>query len=141
MKKIGPRSLADELAEPSNLGPGSLTEWLGWFANRIRAITGMAQWFEDLLINLKSAAAHVGSNSNPTMWLDQIGLSDVPNLIVVIRLTSLSLPALDLSAIKKAQWNSQSASSNVILTSSVIEFFLGSLEVQKTLPSLYQLLM
>ena len=43
---IGNRSINPGLA-PTGNGPASLTQWLSYFANRIKAITGGANWFDN----------------------------------------------------------------------------------------------
>ena len=37
---------ADLAAAPTGNGPGKLVQWVGWFANRIKAITGKTNWWD-----------------------------------------------------------------------------------------------
>lgn len=62
--KLGDRTASDATA-PTNLGPGNLTTWLGWIANRIRAITGGASWFAAPATTLATTATHIANTSNP----------------------------------------------------------------------------
>jgi Pectate lyase superfamily protein/Right handed beta helix region/Putative Ig domain len=61
--KIGNRTATD--IAPTNLGPGNLSQWLGWITNRIRTITGKANWWTDPATTLEAAATHAANTSNP----------------------------------------------------------------------------
>jgi hypothetical protein len=62
--KIGNRTVSD-VAAPTNLGPGSLTQWLGWLVNRVKSITGKANWWETPATTLEATANHLANTSNP----------------------------------------------------------------------------
>lgn len=71
--KIGNRTASDTTA-PTNLGPGSLTQWFGWLANRIKSITGKTNWWETPATTLEATASHLADTSNPhNVTADQIG--------------------------------------------------------------------
>ncbi|MBE3586579.1 MAG: hypothetical protein IMW94_10605 [Thermoanaerobacter sp.] len=57
-QKIGDRS-ADPALVPASDGPGKLTEWISWFANRIKAITGKANWWDAPDTTLAAAKSHI----------------------------------------------------------------------------------
>ncbi|MBD1864185.1 MULTISPECIES: hypothetical protein [Trichocoleus] len=71
--KIGNRTASDTTA-PTNLGPGSLTQWFGWLANRIKSITGKTNWWETPATTLEATASHLANTSNPhNVTADQVG--------------------------------------------------------------------
>ena len=55
-------------APPTNPAKNKLLDWLGWFANRIRTITGKANWYDTPSIDLESCHNHIqnGTHSNAT---------------------------------------------------------------------------
>ena len=55
-------------APPSNPPKSKLLDWLGWLANRIRAITGKSNWFDTPSTNLENCYNHIqnGSHANST---------------------------------------------------------------------------
>lgn len=69
---IGDRTVSDATAPSGNTG--KLTAILGWFANRIKAITGKSSWITDPAINLEQTKAHVDNttvhitSSERTSW-------------------------------------------------------------------------
>ena len=54
--KIGTRTI-DPTKTPAGNGPGDLTTWLSWLANRLKALSGAANWYEDPIITLAGAKA------------------------------------------------------------------------------------
>ncbi|MBT9176562.1 MAG: hypothetical protein DDT20_00882 [Firmicutes bacterium] len=54
--ELGERTLDQALAAPANIG--TLRQILSWFAGRIRAITGAANWFDAPATTLADAHAH-----------------------------------------------------------------------------------
>lgn len=62
--KLGDRTAVDTTV-PTSLGPGSLTAWLGWIANRIKAIVGGTDWFSAPATTLATTATHIGRTDNP----------------------------------------------------------------------------
>jgi fructose-specific component phosphotransferase system IIB-like protein len=60
---IGSRT-ADQAQTPSG-NSGTLNQWLNWIANRIRTITGAADWYDAPATTLAAAAAHAAGQSNP----------------------------------------------------------------------------
>ncbi|MNJ90446.1 hypothetical protein D3C87_80430 [compost metagenome] len=69
---IGDRTFVDTVVPTSSTG--KLTAILGWFANRIKAITGKSGWLTDPAINLEQTKAHVDNttvhitSSERTTW-------------------------------------------------------------------------
>lgn len=57
---LGNRSINPGLA-PTGNGPASLTQWLSFFANRIKAITGGANWYDNPLATINDLAGRVGA--------------------------------------------------------------------------------
>lgn len=51
--KIGTRS-ADPAQAPTSNGPGTLTQWLNWITNRIKAITGNTNWYDAPVATIKA---------------------------------------------------------------------------------------
>ncbi len=49
---------ADPTQVPTGNGPGKLVQWVGWLANRIKAITGKTNWYDAPDITLATLAAH-----------------------------------------------------------------------------------
>jgi hypothetical protein len=49
---------ADPALTPTGNGPGKLVQWVGWLANRIKAITGKANWYDTPDITLANLAVH-----------------------------------------------------------------------------------
>jgi hypothetical protein len=54
---LGPT--ADPTLAPTGNGPGKLVQWVSWFANRIRAITGKANWWDTPATTLEAAKSHI----------------------------------------------------------------------------------
>lgn len=50
---------ADPTQTPTSNGPGKLVQWVSWIANRIKAITGKANWWEAPATTLEAAKAHI----------------------------------------------------------------------------------
>ena len=61
--ELGNRALDQALAAPANAG--TLRQILSWFAGRIRAITGAANWFDAPATTLATAHTHHGLVNNP----------------------------------------------------------------------------
>ncbi|MBL0387932.1 hypothetical protein JJB07_14925 [Tumebacillus sp. ITR2] len=69
---IGNRT-ADPSKSPSGL-TGSLTNWLSWIVNRIKAITGTTNWFDAPPTTLVAANTHMNDNNNPHgVTAEQVG--------------------------------------------------------------------
>ncbi|WCK53828.1 tail fiber domain-containing protein [Aneurinibacillus sp. Ricciae_BoGa-3] len=60
---IGERT-ADPAQAPSGL-TGTLTNWLSWFTNRIKAILGTTNWYDAPPTTLTAANNHINNTSNP----------------------------------------------------------------------------
>jgi hypothetical protein len=58
---------ADPLEAPSGNGPGKLVQWVGWFANLFKAITGKANWWEAPTKNLEEMNTTVNTHLAETM--------------------------------------------------------------------------
>lgn len=59
---LGTRT-ADPTQAPTNNGPGTLTQWVSWISNRIKAILGSANWYDtpaNTLTGLQSQKAYIG---------------------------------------------------------------------------------
>ncbi len=52
---------ADPLQVPKSNGPAKLPLWISWIANRIKAVTGKTNWYDEPDITLAGAKAHVSS--------------------------------------------------------------------------------
>jgi len=50
---------ADPSQTPTGNGPGKLVQWISWITNRIKAITGKANWWEAPATTLEAAKAHM----------------------------------------------------------------------------------
>lgn len=59
--KIGSRS-ANPATAPSSNGPGVLTDWLSWITNRIKAISGTANWYDAPAISLATAKSNADTH-------------------------------------------------------------------------------
>ena len=61
-------AVSQTTSPPSNPPKSKLIDWLGWMANRIRAITGKSNWFDTPSTNLESCHNHIqnGSHANAT---------------------------------------------------------------------------
>ena len=57
-------SVTDTTAPTSSSTSGLLATVLGWFANRIKAITGRTHWYEAPPTNLVNVAYHIGSGGS-----------------------------------------------------------------------------
>ena len=57
-KKIGNRTV-DPSKKPTNNGPGDLTTWLSWLANRIKALSGASNWYDDPAVTLAGVKQHI----------------------------------------------------------------------------------
>jgi len=55
---IGNRT-ADPAQVPSSNGPGTLTQWFSWIANRIKAILGTTNWWDAPPTTLTAAKSHI----------------------------------------------------------------------------------
>ncbi len=55
--------VADTTLRPVGDGPGLLVEWLGWLTNRLQAISGAENWFDDPGANLKTLSDHLSSDN------------------------------------------------------------------------------
>ena len=53
--------VADTETPTSESTKGKLASVLGWFANRIKAITGKSRWYETPATNLEKVAQHIGA--------------------------------------------------------------------------------
>lgn len=63
---IGSRTASAIVAPSAQSNNGvELTTWLGWFVNRIRAITGTTNWYDTPATTLAGAATHAGNTNNP----------------------------------------------------------------------------
>ena len=54
---------ADPAQAPTNNGPGKLVQWISWLTNRIKAITGSANWWDAPATTLATANSHIGATS------------------------------------------------------------------------------
>lgn len=59
--------MADPSQNPTGNGPGKLVQWVSWFANRIKSITGKPNWYDppdttlaDVKAHMDAAAPHSG---------------------------------------------------------------------------------
>lgn len=50
---------ADPAQTPTSNGPGKLVQWVSWFVNRIKAITGKANWYDAPPTTLTAAKSHI----------------------------------------------------------------------------------
>jgi hypothetical protein len=50
---------ADSSQVPIGNGPGKLVQWVSWIANRIKAITGKSNWWDNPDTTLANAKAHI----------------------------------------------------------------------------------
>lgn len=50
---------ADPAQVPTGNGPGKLVQWVSWFANRIKMITGKANWWDAPDTTLAAAKSHI----------------------------------------------------------------------------------
>lgn len=50
---------ADPAQVPTSSGPGTLSQWVSWFANRIKAITGKTNWWETPSKTLEDVNTHL----------------------------------------------------------------------------------
>jgi len=75
--KIGNRT-ADPTQVPANNGPGTLTQWLSWIANRIKTILGTANWYDLPPTTLSLANAHI----NATTGVHGATSAATPNSVV-----------------------------------------------------------
>ena len=95
---VGNRTADDTLASPANTG--TLTQLFGWFAGRIKAITGKASWLTAPAISLEGANTAIaskepsitsgttsqywrGDKSWQTLNSSVVGLGNVTNLLQV----------------------------------------------------------
>ncbi|NPV52230.1 MAG: hypothetical protein HPY71_01755 [Firmicutes bacterium] len=79
---------ADPSQTPTNNGPGKLVQWVSWIANRIKAITGKANWWEAPATTLEAAKAHmdaVAPHSGHVLTSDVV---TVPTANKILRLNS-----------------------------------------------------
>lgn len=60
---IGNRT-ADPTQVPTGL-TGTITNWLSWIVNRIKAITGKANWYDAPDTTLTAASQHISNTNNP----------------------------------------------------------------------------
>ncbi len=56
--------IADDTAPTSQSTKGKLAGVIGWLANRIKAITGKAHWYEAPKTNLETVAGHLGARGS-----------------------------------------------------------------------------
>ena len=61
--RLGTRT-ADVGSVPAS-SVGTLTQWVSWTANRIRAITGTVNWFDAPATTLAAAKSHMDATGNP----------------------------------------------------------------------------
>lgn len=54
-------SVADDTTPTSETTKGKLDVVLGWFANRIKAITGKSRWYDTPATNLEAVSKHIGA--------------------------------------------------------------------------------
>lgn len=54
---------ADPTQTPTSNGPGKLVQWVSWIVNRIKAITGKANWYEAPATTLEAAKAHMDATA------------------------------------------------------------------------------
>jgi hypothetical protein len=78
---LGNRTANPDLAPSGSVG--NLTQWVSWFANRIKTVTGKASWLDAPATTLEAAASHAASQSNPHgTTAAQIGaLANVANVV------------------------------------------------------------
>lgn len=55
---------SDQTQVPTGL-PGKLAQWVNWITNRIKAITGNANWYDTPPTTLTAANTHMANTSNP----------------------------------------------------------------------------
>lgn len=68
---------ADPTQAPAGLS-GKLSQWVSWFTNRIKAITGTTNWYDAPPTTLTTANSHITNTSNPhNVTTAQIGAAPV----------------------------------------------------------------
>jgi hypothetical protein len=51
----------DQSIAPASNGPAKINDWLNWLTNRVKAITGKANWYDTPSTTLEAANTHMNT--------------------------------------------------------------------------------
>ena len=129
--ETGSRTLDQDLAAPANTG--TLRQIISWFAGRIRAITGAANWWDAPATTLAAASTHAGA----TTGIHGVGGSTVESVagatakVNVVRYVSINTQTVSYTLVladdaRLIDMNSASALTLTVPTNATVPFPIGT---------------
>jgi len=112
----------DPAQVPESNGPGKISQWISWIINRIKAITGKANWYEKPDATLMDAADHImaAAPHSGHVLTDDVTIEAAPNKLLKLN-GDAKLPASVISGLAAvASSGSYSDLSNVPVNNRIV---------------------